>query len=181
MQGILAHGSRRFSVPPSPMIRRYCGTARKNGALTSPPRASDPFIATPRLAEMPFRRGGSAARECHLYFARRVTFLTCADIACRSPFEKSQILPVRNVTATQAGADTLLPFQGSFPVRPFRATVLSLVRDHYIDFGPTLAAEKLMARHGLRIGVETLRQWTDSSLLGTGQTGGCRKRRSRTR
>ena len=41
----------------------------------------------------------------------------------------------------------------------FRATVLSLVRDHYIDFGPTLAAEKLMARQGLRIGVETLRQW----------------------
>jgi Winged helix-turn helix len=41
----------------------------------------------------------------------------------------------------------------------FRATVLSLVRDHYIDFGPTLAAEKLIARHGLRIGVETLRQW----------------------
>ena len=41
----------------------------------------------------------------------------------------------------------------------FRATVLSLVREHYIDFGPTLAAEKLIARHGLRIGVETLRQW----------------------
>ena len=37
----------------------------------------------------------------------------------------------------------------------FRATVLSLVREHYIDFGPTLAAEKLIARHGLRIGVET--------------------------
>jgi hypothetical protein len=41
----------------------------------------------------------------------------------------------------------------------FRATVLSLVREHYVDFGPTLAAEKLIARHGLRIGVETLRQW----------------------
>jgi hypothetical protein len=41
----------------------------------------------------------------------------------------------------------------------FRATVLSLVREHYIDFGPTLAVEKLMSRHGLRIGVETLRQW----------------------
>jgi Helix-turn-helix domain len=41
----------------------------------------------------------------------------------------------------------------------FRATVLSLVREHYIDFGPTLAVEKLTARHGLRIGVETLRQW----------------------
>jgi hypothetical protein len=32
--------------------------------------------------------------------------------------------------------------------------VLSLVREHYIDFGPTLAAEKLIARHGLRLGVE---------------------------
>jgi hypothetical protein len=37
----------------------------------------------------------------------------------------------------------------------FRATVLSLVREHYVDFGPTLAAEKLIARHGLRMGVET--------------------------
>jgi hypothetical protein len=41
----------------------------------------------------------------------------------------------------------------------FRATVLSLVRKHYIDFGPTPAAEKLISRHGLRIGVETPRQW----------------------
>jgi Winged helix-turn helix len=41
----------------------------------------------------------------------------------------------------------------------FRRTVLALVRDHYPDFGPTLAAEKLDERHGLRIGVETLRQW----------------------
>ena len=41
----------------------------------------------------------------------------------------------------------------------FRRTVLSLVREHYRDFGPTLAVEKLAARHGLRLGVETLRQW----------------------
>ena len=33
----------------------------------------------------------------------------------------------------------------------FRSTVLSLVRDHYSDFGPTLAVEKLTARHGLRL------------------------------
>ncbi len=33
------------------------------------------------------------------------------------------------------------------------------MREHYPDFGPTLAAEKLTARHGLRLGVETLRQW----------------------
>ena len=41
----------------------------------------------------------------------------------------------------------------------FRRTVLALVREHYPDFGPTLAAEKLAERHGLRLGVETLRQW----------------------
>ena len=37
--------------------------------------------------------------------------------------------------------------------------MLALVREHYPDFGPTFAAEKLAARHGLRLGVETLRQW----------------------
>ena len=41
----------------------------------------------------------------------------------------------------------------------FRRTVLSLVHEHYRDFGPTLAVEKLAARHGLRLSVETLRQW----------------------
>ena len=34
----------------------------------------------------------------------------------------------------------------------FRQTVLALVRQHYLDFGPTLAAEKLAARHGLQRG-----------------------------
>jgi hypothetical protein len=47
----------------------------------------------------------------------------------------------------------------------FRATVLSLVREQYSDFGPRLAAEKLIARHGLRIGVETLRQWMMAERL----------------
>jgi hypothetical protein len=41
----------------------------------------------------------------------------------------------------------------------FRQTILALVREHYPDFGPTLASEKLATRHGLRLGVETLRQW----------------------
>ena len=35
---------------------------------------------------------------------------------------------------------------------------LALVKAHYSDFGPTLAAEYLYQRHGLRLGVETLRQ-----------------------
>jgi hypothetical protein len=41
----------------------------------------------------------------------------------------------------------------------FRRTVVGLVRERYADFGPTLAAEKLAETHGLRVGVETLRQW----------------------
>ena len=41
----------------------------------------------------------------------------------------------------------------------FRRMVLTLVREHYPDFGPTFAAEKLTERHGLHLGVETLRQW----------------------
>ncbi len=40
-----------------------------------------------------------------------------------------------------------------------RTEVLALIKAQYADFGPTLAAEKLAERHGLRIGVETLRQW----------------------
>ena len=37
--------------------------------------------------------------------------------------------------------------------------MLALVRERYPDFGATLATEKLAERHGLTIGVETLRQW----------------------
>ena len=36
---------------------------------------------------------------------------------------------------------------------------LTLVRENYADFGPTLAAEKLAERHGLEVLRETLRGW----------------------
>jgi transposase len=41
----------------------------------------------------------------------------------------------------------------------FRNLVLDLVREHYVDFGPTLAAEKLIERHRIAVSKETLRQW----------------------
>src|SRR3982074_26199 len=41
----------------------------------------------------------------------------------------------------------------------FRETVLSIVRERYADFGPTLAAEKLSELHGLDLGVDTRRPW----------------------
>jgi len=40
-----------------------------------------------------------------------------------------------------------------------RTQALSLVRAHYADFGPTLAAEKLAEVHSLPLSRETLRQW----------------------
>ena len=36
---------------------------------------------------------------------------------------------------------------------------IALVREFYPDFGPTLAAEKLLERHDLRVSRETLRSW----------------------
>lgn len=43
--------------------------------------------------------------------------------------------------------------------REFRNRAINLVRDNYTDFGPTLAREKLLERHGIAIGKETLRIW----------------------
>ena len=40
-----------------------------------------------------------------------------------------------------------------------RESALALVRAQYADFGPTLAAEKLAERHGIRVSSESLRQW----------------------
>ncbi len=40
----------------------------------------------------------------------------------------------------------------------FRPEVVALVREHYADFGPTLAREYLAERHGLGLSCETLRQ-----------------------
>ena len=41
----------------------------------------------------------------------------------------------------------------------FREAVMSLVREHYHDFGPTLASEKLREIHNLNTSRETLRKW----------------------
>lgn len=36
---------------------------------------------------------------------------------------------------------------------------IALIREHYHDFGPTLAREKLFERHGISASVETIRLW----------------------
>src|SRR4051794_409418 len=46
-----------------------------------------------------------------------------------------------------------------------RDHAVTLVREHYADFGPTLAAEKLEGRHDLRVSRETLRNWMIQARL----------------
>src|SRR5258708_16451810 len=40
-----------------------------------------------------------------------------------------------------------------------RSQAIEIVRDRYLDFGPTLACEKLLELHALRVSKETLRTW----------------------
>jgi len=40
-----------------------------------------------------------------------------------------------------------------------REYAVTLVRESYIDFGPTFAVEKLAEEHGLTVSRETLRKW----------------------
>jgi hypothetical protein len=47
----------------------------------------------------------------------------------------------------------------------FRDHVIALVRQHYHDFGPTLAAEKLAELHATTVSVETLRTWLTAAGL----------------
>ena len=46
-----------------------------------------------------------------------------------------------------------------------RVEVLTLVRERYGDFDPTLAHEKLTELHGVKVSVETLRQWMTNDGL----------------
>lgn len=43
--------------------------------------------------------------------------------------------------------------------KAYQEYVLGLVRERYVDFGPTFASEKLQEYHGIRVATETLRKW----------------------
>lgn len=46
-----------------------------------------------------------------------------------------------------------------------RHRILTLLRENYVGFGPTFAAEKLQERHGISVSVETLRCWMTADGL----------------
>jgi len=49
--------------------------------------------------------------------------------------------------------------------KSLKLRVLSLVRDHYSDFGPTLPAEKWRERHDRTVSVETHSKWMTADGL----------------
>lgn len=63
----------------------------------------------------------------------------------------------------------------------FKNRVLECYSEHYWDFGPTLAAEKLAERHGLVVGRETLRRWLLGARLWHGRRAARLHRRRRER
>jgi hypothetical protein len=67
-------------------------------------------------------------------------------------------------TYRMAGAAGLISKRRGYPSNrrkpeAVRTEALSLIRERYWDFGPSLAAEKLREVHGIRLGRETLRLW----------------------
>jgi transposase len=49
----------------------------------------------------------------------------------------------------------------------FRNAALDLIRERYLDFGPTLAREKLIELHQISVAKETLRQWMTEAGIWT--------------
>ncbi|MEZ0171663.1 ISNCY family transposase [Microvirga sp. TS319] len=85
--------------------------------------------------------------------------------------EAAQLLPIpqrqvfRWLKADHAGGPAALvssrrgkPSNRSYPAA-LRSEVLALITATDADFGPTLACEKLAGRHGIALGVETIRRW----------------------
>ena len=52
----------------------------------------------------------------------------------------------------------------------FKDQVIRLVKEHYHDFGPKFASEKLLQKHSLEVNRETLRQWMMTGGIWKGRT-----------
>lgn len=94
--------------------------------------------------------------------------LLAERIAVREAAQLMQVTPrqvFRLLKAYHAGGPPALvskkrgkPSNRSYPA-VVRTEALALIKANYPDFGPTLATEKLAERHGLHLGVETVRRW----------------------
>jgi transposase len=91
---------------------------------------------------------------------RRMTIVAAAHVLALSPRQVRRLLErlqtdgaaaIRHKARGQPSNNRI-----SSGVRDY---ALTIIRERYADFGPTLAAEKLAEQHGLTVSRETLRQW----------------------
>ena len=133
-------------------------------------------MTLPRLGFREKRHGGAVDEQARVQPARRVVAgavrqatgcrCLCVD---RSP-PASGVPPFAGLK--QDGAPSLLSKRRGKPsnhrlAAKVRALALSLVRERYADFGPTLAAEKLAELHGCLVSRKTLRGWMIADGLWT--------------
>ncbi|MFC3221309.1 ISNCY family transposase [Tianweitania populi] len=91
---------------------------------------------------------------------RRLSVVRAAELLRLSRSQVHRLLQAYD----QAGPACLVSKKRSRPSnrrhsKDFRNAVLDLVRERYLDFGPTLVREKLIELHRLSVSKETLRQW----------------------
>ena len=92
--------------------------------------------------------------------ARRMSTSEAASVLCLSDRQVQRLLK----TFREDGAIALRHRARGRPsnnrtLEGLRDLTLSIVRERYADFGPTLAAEKLAERDGVKVSRETLRKW----------------------
>jgi hypothetical protein len=89
--------------------------------------------------------------------------LTSAAAAQLLGLERRQVFRLLKAYRTEGRAGLISKRRGRSSNRrkpeAVRTKALSMIREHYWDFGPTLAAEKLREVHQIRLGRETLRLW----------------------
>jgi Winged helix-turn helix len=89
--------------------------------------------------------------------------LPVAEAAAMLGIGRRQVFRLLKAFRAEGGAGLVSRRRGRPSNRRYppaiRAQALGHIREHYADFGPTLAAEKLREMHGLRLAPETVRQW----------------------
>src|SRR4051812_36776238 len=89
--------------------------------------------------------------------------LTAAAAAQLLGLERRQVYRLLKGYRTEGPAGLISKRRGRSSNRrkpePVRTEALSMIRERYWDFGPTLAAEKLREVHQITLGRETLRLW----------------------
>jgi Helix-turn-helix domain len=90
-------------------------------------------------------------------------YVTRGEAALELALSKRQITRIRKRYEELSNTGILRKKSISKPPRsydgPYIDKILDLVKTHYHDFGPTLAAEKLHEVHNILIAKETLRRW----------------------